>query len=301
MTVKSNSKARNTWKHWRSTVINLGTIFALLLAISFLPADTSLSQIKDRGALKLCVPALYPPFVTSDPQHPGYDIELMQAVADKIGVRLAINKMESIGRDFNPRNWMLSRGQCDVLAGGVADTVRTRNFMQTIPTDIKLGWMLLSPEGYFPQKEDQFFVIPGNTGLNRLELSSWLRNQGLIARPVSMRNGEKQVAQQVFTEIANGNVKGLVAENFTACSLLQSQGKGTNVKASWVFSDNDENTAAEQGENIAGQTYSMALGLWKGDVTLKRAVEKAMKDLDKDGQITKLREFYMGDSVICDN
>ncbi|MFK4825943.1 substrate-binding periplasmic protein [Paenochrobactrum sp. BZR 588] len=296
------TKKPSRWKHWRSTVINLGTIFVLLLAVSFLPADTSLSQIKARGTLKLCVPASYPPFVTGNPEHPGYDIELVQAIADKLGVRLAINKMESIGRDFNPRNWMISRGQCDILAGGVADTLRTRNFMQTIPTDIQLGWMLLSLDGVIPQKGDQIFVIPGNTGLNRLELSGWLRNQGLNARSISMRVGEKQVAQQVFTAIANGDVKGLVAENFTACSLLKAKGsEAKDVKASWVFSTKDENGDVEQGRTMAGQTYSMALGLWKGDVTLKRAVEKAIKDLDKNGQTTKLREFYMGNSIICDN
>ena len=295
------AKKPNRWKHWRSTVINLGTIFVLLMAVSFLPADTSLSQIKDRGALKLCVPAGYPPFVTGDPQHPGYDIELVQAVADKIGVRLAVNKMESIGRDFNPRNWMLSRGQCDMLAGGVADTVRMRNFMQTIPTDIQLGWMLLSPDGHIPQKGDQIFVIPGNTGLNRLELSGWLRNQGLNAQSISMKAGEIQVAQQVFTAIANGNVQGLVAENFTACSLLKAKGTETNVKASWVFSSETEKTDGQTSSSGVGETYSMALSLWKGDVTLKRAVEKALQQLDKDGKIAELREFYMGGSIICDN
>lgn len=301
MADKKKSGSHGSWKHWRSTVINLGVILTLLVAITFLPADTSLSQIKERGVLKLCVPASYPPFVTGDPQHPGYDIELMQAVADDIGVRLLVNKMESIGRDFNPRNWMLTRGQCDMLAGGVADTVRTRNFMQTIPTNIQLGWMLLSPEGQRPKKGDQIFVIPGNTGLNRLELSGWLRNQGLSAHPISMLAGEKEIVRQVMSGLGDKSFKGLVAENFTACSLLKAMDKESDVKSSWLFTRGEAETASDSANNMGGQTYSMALSLWKGDVTLKRAVEKAMKKLDKSGATTNLRKFYMGDSIICQN
>lgn len=301
MVKKPYVRAYNRWKRWRNTLINLGAIFALLLAVSFLPADTSLSQIKDRGVLKLCVPAYYPPLVTGDQQHPGYDIELVKAIADKIGVRLAVNKMESIGRDFNPRNWMLSRGQCDLLAGGVADTVQMRNFMQTIPTGIQLGWMLLSLDGHSLQKGDQIFVIPGNTGLNRLELSSWLRNQGVSARVVSMKAGEEKIAGQVLSAIIHGDVQGLVAENFIACSLLKAKGGETNIKASWLFSVDDETRNAELAGGVAGQTYSMALSLWKGDVTLKRAVEKTLKDLSRNGLTVNLREFYMGDSISCHN
>lgn len=293
-------KQRRIWQHWRSTVINLGTIFALLIAVSFLPADTSLSQIKERGVLKLCVPAAYPPFVTGNPEHPGYDIELVQAIADKIGVRLAVNTLQSIGRDFNPRNWMITRGQCDILAGGVADTVRTRNFMQTIPTDIQLGWMLLSLEGRIPTQGDQVIVIPGNTGLNRLELSAWLRNQGVSATTLSMQAGEERVATQVFTALQNGSAKGLVAENFTACSLLNKMDSETNVKASWVFTPVDE-VSDEDNSGPVGETYSLALSLWKGDVTLKRAVEKAMRELENDGVTTGLRSLYMGDRIICKN
>ncbi len=295
------AKKYGLWLHWRSTIINLGVIFGLLVAISFLPADTSLSQIRERGVLKLCVPASYPPFVTGNPENPGFDIELVQAIADEIGVRLTVNTLQSIGRDFNPRNWMLTRGQCDMLAGGVADTVRTRNFMQTIPTDIKLGWMLLSPEGVVPSQGDQVIVIPGNTGLNRLELSAWLRNQGLSATTLSMQAGEERVANQFFAALQNGSAKGLVAENFTACSLLNRLDANENVKASWVFSPADA-LSDEKGDNSSvGETYSMALSLWKGDVTLKRAVEKAIAGLEDNGKMTYLRNLYMDDSSICED
>lgn len=306
------AKKYGRWQHWRNTVINLGTIFILLIAISYLPADTSLSQIKERGVLKLCVPASYPPFVTGDPEQPGYDIELVQAIAQKIGVRVTVNVLPSIGRDFNPRNWMVTRGQCDILGGGIADTVRTRNFMQTIPTDIKLGWMLLSPEGARPEQGDKLIVIPGNSGLNRLELSGWLRNQGLQVTALSMQAGEEHVVDQVFAALRDGSAKGLVAENFTACSLLHKlnalnkQGEAKNVTASWLLAPENKPTleyekiSGNKTNNAENESYSLALSLWKGDTTLKRAVENALWELGKSGKTAALRNFYMGDSSFCE-
>src|SRR5690606_24260426 len=139
----------------------------------FLPADTSLSQIRERGVLKLCVPESYPPLVTGNPEQPGYDVELAKGIAKHLGVRLAVNTLPTIGRDFNPRNWMVTRAQCDMLGGGVADTLQTRNFMQTLPTGIELSWMLIAPSGELPAPGNTIVIIPGSSGLDRLQLSSF--------------------------------------------------------------------------------------------------------------------------------
>ena len=80
----------------------------------------------------------------------GRGIELGTKVAEQLGLRLAVNTLSSIGTDFNPRNWSLTRGQCDLIAGGVADTVQTRSFLQTIPTPIETGWVGVSTSGRLP-------------------------------------------------------------------------------------------------------------------------------------------------------
>src|SRR5258708_6504256 len=90
----------------------IGLVIALLLAVTLLPPDNSLKEVQAGGSLRACVPTAYPPLVTGDADRPGIDIELLNAVATHIGVDLALNSNDAIGRDFNPSNWGLNRAQC---------------------------------------------------------------------------------------------------------------------------------------------------------------------------------------------
>ncbi|MDZ4134691.1 MAG: ABC transporter substrate-binding protein, partial [Paracoccaceae bacterium] len=123
----------------------LGVVVALLLLVGFLPPDTSLSEIRKNGVLKVCVPTTYPPLVTGNPDRPGIDIELLGAIADFIGVELLLSPNDAIGRDFNPRNWAITRGNCQVLAGGVVDSALTRSFLDTGPAYARTGWAIIAP------------------------------------------------------------------------------------------------------------------------------------------------------------
>jgi ABC-type amino acid transport substrate-binding protein len=94
-------------------------IFGLLAAVNLLPPDTSLSEVRAAGVLRACLPAAYPPLVTGDPAAPGIDVELLRELAKNMDLRLVVSTNAAMGRDFNPRNWHITRAQCDVLAGGV--------------------------------------------------------------------------------------------------------------------------------------------------------------------------------------
>src|SRR5437868_3234375 len=107
----------------------LAIVFALMLLVTFLPPDTSLSEVQADHALRACVPTTYPPLVTGDPAKPGIDIDILHAIADSIGVELVLNPNDAIGRDFNPGHWDVNRGKCQVLAGGVVDSNLTRSFL----------------------------------------------------------------------------------------------------------------------------------------------------------------------------
>jgi len=174
------SAVRNRWIR---PAVNLLIVVLTLTALSYLPPDTSLADRQKSGVLKLCVPPSYPPLVTADAQQPGFDIELTAKLAERLGLRLNVNRLSSIGTDFNPRNWSLTRGQCDIIAGGVADTVQTRSFLETIPTPIETGWVALSNTGQLPAAGGSVVVLPGTSGLDRLQLSGWLRRQSLQVIP----------------------------------------------------------------------------------------------------------------------
>ncbi len=106
--------------------------------------------------------------MTGDPSAPGYDVKLAEAIATQIGLRLQVNTLPSIGRDYNPRNWSLTRAQCDMIGGGVADSIQTRSFLQTIPTHGLTGWVGISSTGAMPRAGSVVAVLPGTSGLNRV-------------------------------------------------------------------------------------------------------------------------------------
>ena len=84
-------------------------IFGLLGAVYLLPPDTSLGEVRKAGVLRACMPSLYPPLVTGDRAAPGIDVELLEALAKGLGVRLVVTANPAIGQDFNPRNWRVTR------------------------------------------------------------------------------------------------------------------------------------------------------------------------------------------------
>ncbi|WP_299752186.1 transporter substrate-binding domain-containing protein [Devosia sp.] len=242
---------------------------ALLVAVSYLPPDTSLQDRQRDGVLKVCVPPSYPPLVTGDPSRPGFDAELVDAIAKNLGLKLALNVLPSIGKDFNPRNWSLTRAQCDIIAGGVADTAQTRSFLQTIPTPAETGWVGISATGTMPPSGSTVAILPGTAGLDRLALSGWLRKQGLRAQ--LMRS-----PAELEHALKSGTVAAGITERFVAASL-----------------DLDINTLTMfwLDESISPR-FRMALGLWKGDQTLKRAVADALELLEKSGVMLRLSVRY---------
>lgn len=243
-----------TKNRWVQAAVNIAFIAVFLFAISFLPPDNSLAEIRRTGVIKLCVPRHFPPLAQDDPQDPGFDVELVRMIAEEIGVRMTVNVMISMGQDFNPRNWRLTRGQCNIIAGGVADTVQTRNFLQTIPTDIENGWVAVSRTGEPPMRGTVWAVWPGSSGLDRISLSSWVREQGVTPRLI-------RSPDELAPLLDSAEIDGAIVERFVASAA--------NLSGHSIFW-----LAPERFRH-----YPMALGLWKGDQTLYRAVEKSLRTI----------------------
>ncbi len=256
-------------KRWLQVAFNIALIVGLVTALSYLPPDTSLADRQKAGTLKLCVPPSYPPLVTNDPERPGFDIELARAIADKLNLRLAVNVLPSIGKDFNPRNWSLTRAQCDIVAGGVADTEQTRGYLQTLTTGVETGWVGISATTILPPTGSTILVLPGTSGLNRVALSTWLRQQGLRGQPA-------QSADQLLRALDSGSAAVAITERFVA-GTLDPEAHGYRVF--WLPQE-------------ALPRMSMALALWKGDQTLRRAVGTVIQDLQANGALEELRRRY---------
>jgi len=247
----------------------IGIVVALLLAVTFLPPDNSLQDVRNDGSISACVPATYPPLVTGDPDRPGIDIELLEAIAERLGVTLRINTNDAIGRDINPRNWRLNRAQCLLIAGGVVDSDQTRSFLETSPAYARTGWAMVSPQPPGDLKALKIGILTLVSGLDRIGLANLLRSSGTKYEIV--RTPEDLVA-------------GITEHRFDAGiteALLASQ-----------LASNNGWTAAWMPPELP--RYNLVLGLWKGDLTLKRAVDAAFAALEADGTVAAILDRYVG-------
>ena len=252
-------------------------IGSLLAGVYLLPADTSLSEVQNRGVLGVCVPASYPPLVTGDPDRPGFDIELLKAVARRIGVAIQWHTVPAMGHDFNPRAWRVTRAQCQVVAGGVVDTPTTRSFLDVTQAHAETGWVKLSTDRGATLEPDlagkSVGVLAGTSGIDRLALSSYLRNRNVRATVV---HGPDELA----AGLADGRFDRVIAEALT--------GKR-------IASDHDWSVSWLPG---FASRYRLVFGLWKGDLTLKRAFNKALSALDEDGTTDAIRQTYLGTGAL---
>ena len=251
----------------RRTVTFIAVLVATVLAASFLPPDTSLQQVKKSGVLRVCMPRSYPPFVTDQGERPGLDVEIMRAVAQELDLRLFIAVNPAMGTTFDPRRWNVNRAQCQVLAGGTVGTTTTRSYLEVSAPYMVTGWAMVSESDLDMRSGTRVAVYSTNAGLDRLALSQVLRD-----RQVSIVVA--QTIDQAEDMLASGAVDALILD-----AVLASQ---TSATHGWHFSWVAEDLSA----------FPVVLGFWKGDITLKRAIENALVQLGSSGRLDEIREAY---------
>lgn len=248
-------------------LVNLVVVAVLLAGANLLPPDTSLRLVQERGTLRVCVPTSYPPLVYGQrAEPPGIDVEVVREVGARLGLRVLFSENAAIGKDFNPRNWRVTRAQCEVVAGGVVATATTRSFLETTHPHLETGWAVVFPDGPRSLAGARVAFYAGASGLDRIALSSALRAAGSEVRIVSS-------AQDLERLLASGEVDAGVTESLLARQVAFDGG----YEVAWV----------------PGQQRSpLALGLWKGDLTLQRAVEDALAAMRRDGTLAAILARY---------
>lgn len=251
----------------RRDVLSFAGVFGLLGAVYLLPPDTSLQQVRAAGVLRACLPPSYPPLVTGDPAAPGIDVALLAAIASDIGVRLVTVSNPAMGRDFNPRAWRLTRAQCDILGGAIAGTATTRSFLDITPAYAETGWARVAPSDAAVLAGQRIAVLAGTSGLDRIALASWLR--AAKAQVVIVPDSTALVAG-----LKDGRFDAGITERLTAADITARAG----LTIGWMPPE------------LARTT--LVFGLWKGDLTLKRAIVSAMRRLDQSGTIRGILARY---------
>jgi ABC-type amino acid transport substrate-binding protein len=243
-------------------------ILGLLAAAYLLPPDTSLSEVRSAGALRACIPSVHPPFVTREAAAPGIDVELLRALARELGLTLVPAEEPAMSRDFNPRSWHLTRAACEVIAGGLAASPMTRSFLETSTPYAETGWAVLAPQRLPELRGRRIGVLAPPSGLDRVALASHLRAQEV---------------QMAIIADADALVSGLREGRFEAAITEKLLAEEIASRERWV---------ADWLDGLP--RYPVAFGLWKGDLTLKRAVNDGLERLRSDGTLTAILARYAG-------
>jgi Bacterial extracellular solute-binding proteins, family 3 len=154
-----------------------------------------------------------------------------------------------------------------LLAGGVIVSELTRSFLDTTSPHLTTGWAMVART--IPEKLDgtKIGFYSGLVGLDRIALSRFLQ----------ARNARIEIlaSAEALTEgLRTGRVDAGVSE-----ALMARQIAGTlGVQVAWL---------PEQLPR-----YGVAFGLWKGDLTLKRALSAIIEGLDHEGIPSDLAAKY---------
>jgi ABC-type amino acid transport substrate-binding protein len=262
------------WLPQRRDVISFAGVFGLLGAVYLLPPDTALHEVRSAGTLRACMPPSYPPLVTGDPLAPGIDVELLRLIAQKLGLQLVIVTNAAMGRDFNPRSWHVTRAQCEVLAGGVVGSPTTRSFLDTTQAYATTGWAWLSLRSEMAASR-RVGVLVGVSGLDRVALAARLR---AAKAEVTVTLDAAELVQG----LKDGRFDVGITEHLLAMELATTHG----WTAGWMPAELDR--------------YPVVLGLWKGDLTLKRAIISALGQAQRNGEVATIVARYSPGAQVAD-
>lgn len=265
--VQSKGPKRATRPRWLGDVGTLVVIFGLLGSVYLLPTDSSFAELEKAGRLNVCMPPLYPPLVTGDPAEPGFDVELLGLIAQRLHVTLNVVPNAAMAKDFNPRSWRVTRAQCQVLAGGIALTRPVLSYLDATDAYLSTGWAMVAPAPLDSLEGKKVGFFAGLTGLDRVALSRSLRAAGVQARIVN-------TPEALAEGLRDGTYEAGVSEALTARQIAGANG----WVAEWVPGNEER--------------YPIGIGLWKGDLTLKRQVAGALDALEADSSIAQLKAKY---------
>lgn len=229
-------------------------------------AETSVDRIKKAGKIIVGTEATFPPFESADPKDGktivGFDMDISQAVADKLGVKLEIKNMK-----FDSLIEAVNTGMIDFTAAGMN------------PTDERKKVVDFS-QVYFNTK--QVLVVKDTN--NSINSAADLKGKTLGAqlgttseKAARSLSGIKQVTtldkvDELMLEVKSGRIDGVVVENVVAGNYEKMGGlKIINIP--------ELNTDGDLG---------IAIAVKKGNADLLKVINDTITELKSNGQYDKL-------------
>ena len=232
-------------------------------------SDDSGLKTVESGKLIMSTNAAFPPYemTTDDGGFAGIDVEIAQAIADKLGLELEIDDM-----DFDAALLAVQQGKSDIVMAGVSVTEKRLlvvDFSDSYATGVQV---VIVKEGSDVTMdnlgEKMIGTQRGTTGY--LYASDTPENGGYGEDHVTAYENGMTAVQALI----NGQVDCVIIDKAPALEYVASNPGLTILEGNWV---------EEQ----------YAIGFGKGNTALKDAVNQALAELIADGTVQGIIDKYI--------
>ena len=254
-------------------------IFALILSVLMIASlmvgcSDSKSNNKygtiEKGKLIMSTNAAFPPYEMTDDNGNfiGIDVEIAQAIADKLGMELEIDNME-----FTAALEAAQNGKSDIVMAGVTvtdDRLMVMDFSDSYATGIQV--VIVTEDSDIATLDD----------LEGKKIGTQMGTTGYIYASDTPDNGgygeDNVVAYDngitAVQALKNGQIDAVIIDNAPAQAFVEANPGLKILETEWV-------------------TENYAIGFAKGNKKLVDAVNGALAELIEDGTVQKIIDKYI--------
>lgn len=238
-------------------------------------ADTSAATT---GTLIVGFDQSYPPygFVGDDGSYTGFDLDLAQAVADKLGWKV---KLEAI--DWDAKDTLLDSGAINCIWNGFTMEGREDDYTFSDPYMLNAQVVVVKKDSGIASDAD----LAGKTVITQVDSAAEDVLEGDKKDLASTFASLETIGDYntVFMQLESGAVDAV------ACDLSIAQYQMAAKPDAYVMLD----------ERLSEENY--AVGFKKGDTETAEKVTEALRELDADGTVQQLCEKYASYGLSYDN
>lgn len=236
-----------------------------------------MQKIKERGKIVVGTASGYPPYEFIDASKAdktviGIDMEIAQALADKLGVKLEVQDM-----NFQSLLSSLTSGKVDIAISGINPTDERRKTMDFSDDYLPTEQMVLIRKADADKYKSLEDLYGKTIGVQKSTTQETLtKNEIKDAQIVGLAH-----VPEAVLELKHGKVDGVVVEGICGKQYL-------------IY--NDDLMFAE-GIHFKNGTKNSAAALQKGNEDLLKVVNEVLKENTDNGNLKKWEEEYVQKSV----
>jgi polar amino acid transport system substrate-binding protein len=252
-------------RHAVSPFFSISFVVGFITLFAAAPAPARSLEAVERGALAVCAHPNALPFASKKGDNPGFQIELAEALAARMGVTLA-------------RHWIINsfqyrRADCDIVLDAVAD----KSVSMEVPLRVSRPYYRTSVVGAVRDGADVKAltrIAPGQrvgVQVNSL-VSMMLAQRGVEISPFAFED-------EMLDALARRAIDG-AAVTRAAISWYNLTHPAAQLRQIPTFDDEPE------------LSWNVAVGMLRPDEALQRAVDGAVEQLLADGTIARIYQRY---------